>query len=293
MIPAAVISSDKTWTPNPLPENFQDQDLKLLDFEEFHHALNDFDSESGDKGLLFVKGGDGTLNFAIEKIFQNHISDKVKICYLPSGTGNDFSRTLYGHPDNELALLDRISKDLDVEVACGCLNEYHFINMASFGSCADVTPNTDDSLKSVFGHFSYYIHALSMLSDIRSFRCEFEVDGKIIKPGNEIISFFVANAKYAGGGVQIYNKADPEKDSLDLLIIPDMDLTELTTLILEMQREEPDLAAYGVTHLSFNDMRFQAEAEISCTIDGEHLKLSEGHVHTCPQKLRFLKPKDE
>ena len=55
-------------------------------------AIYEF-AEKYNKGIVFVAGGDGSLNEAVNALMS--IESQIALCPLPFGTANDFCRLLY------------------------------------------------------------------------------------------------------------------------------------------------------------------------------------------------------
>jgi diacylglycerol kinase (ATP) len=190
-----------------------------------------------------VAGGDGTLHHAVNALMELPAEERCPLWYLPFGTGNDFARTLNL---SEIPPLELIAQALKGEGTCrdatvGRCNERYFLNMASGGLFATITPDTNPQLKSVAGRWSYLISGIGKLLERETIATE--VDGKAAEP---LLGFFVGNAKFAGGGIQIAADASPFREELEFLTVPDMPAPQLLGLGLELQKDAPDLSAYPV-----------------------------------------------
>ena len=100
----------------------------------------------GDYDLLVCSGGDGTLDEVVTGMMQRE--DRIPIGYIPTGTTNDFAKSLHIPKD--------LLKAADVAVngepfACdvGRFNKDIFVYIAAFGLFTDVSYQTKQEVKNV------------------------------------------------------------------------------------------------------------------------------------------------
>lgn len=96
-------------------------DATKIDYAEFFSGLNEEDE-------VVLIGGDGTINYLINHVDTDTISNKVYL--YGDGTGNDFLTDIGEKPGREV-LLNRYLKNLPVATVKG--KEYKFIDNMSFG----------------------------------------------------------------------------------------------------------------------------------------------------------------
>lgn len=246
-----------------------------------------FSQESNSQHICVVVGGDGSLHHAINRIMNLSLADLISVCYIPNGTGNDFSRMVGLHDLEVCDILSLISNEQKKKIALGKIANIFFVNMASCGVFAEITPSVDEKLKKLLGCWSYYLKGISMLGELNSWRCHFEVDGEKKIINETILGFFIGNSKYAGGGIQVASDADPSQKELDLLIIKKMNVTQLLSLGLELQKEKPELSNYPVLYKKFKKLNFEADRSFKSSIDGEQKELSKGSIEVLPDMLNI------
>lgn len=236
-----------------------------------------------------VIGGDGTLNRAINALMQLPPESRCRICYLPFGTGNDFARTLQLEGKDTLTLLKEAMapEAFYPFVSVGQCNDDYFINMASGGIFATVTPETSGALKSIAGSWSYFLHGLGKVMERETILVRLNLSES--KP---YLGFFVANARFAGGGIQIAPGATPFRPSLDYLLVPDMPTTSLVALALELQKETPDISTYEVKTGRLEELDFQFDREVPINLDGEQVKVNRAKFFVHADALRVFVPKE-
>jgi YegS/Rv2252/BmrU family lipid kinase len=143
---------------------------------------------------IVVAGGDGTLDEVVSGAVKAGI-DPI-IGYIPTGSTNDFAKSLRIPEDIEKAVPLSINgnvKKLDV----GDLEGHYFTYVAAFGSLAEVSYETDQNLKNIFGRSAYIVEGLRAASNFKSYDLEVTIDGETIK--DEFIHGMFTNSVSVGG----------------------------------------------------------------------------------------------
>ena len=102
-------------------------------------------------GTIFVAGGDGTLNQALNGVASvpGGLARTI-IGVIPIGTGNDFARAL-GFADDIEDTLDLLASSTPAAIDVGVVNGHHFLNVSAGGFIAEVSDAVDARMKSVAG----------------------------------------------------------------------------------------------------------------------------------------------
>jgi diacylglycerol kinase (ATP) len=276
---------------------------KSLEAPEFLQAMNllsehfDLVSLTGKKEipreriqaaqLWVVVGGDGTLNRVVNALMPLPKEARPSICYLPFGTGNDFARTLGLGETPSVELLQSALKHESKfkALTVGQCNEQYFVNMASGGLFATVTTDASDVLKKVAGRWGYFFHGIAKLLG----RDTTGVSINGAKPV-QALGFFVGNARFAGGGVQITAEASPFHSQLEFLLVPEMPTADLLALGVELQKEQPDLKAFPVIQDSVEKLSLSFSSHTPINLDGEQVKPREAAFSVHPQAVRVFNP---
>jgi YegS/Rv2252/BmrU family lipid kinase len=157
-------------------------------------------------------GGDGTIYEVINAIAKTNI----KLGIIPTGTGNDFAKSV-GIPENiELALniiLNQSIKKIDI----GCVNGKYFINVASIGFDTEVVNGMKHIKRFISGPWAYILSVFKTLISYRDITVEFQLDNKLMK--KEVLLVAIANGKYYGGGMMIAPNARIDDGYLDICVI--------------------------------------------------------------------------
>lgn len=149
---------------------------------------------AGDYDLVVCSGGDGTLDETISGMM--HREDKVPIGYIPAGSTNDFAQTLR-IPKDMLSAADIAVNGRIFPCDVGKFNKYYFVYVAAFGLFSDVSYQTSQKLKNVFGHGAYVLEGAKRLSDIPSYLLRVEINDQVIE--GEFIYGMVTNSTSVGG----------------------------------------------------------------------------------------------
>ena len=110
-------------------------EITIYPTREAKDATRKIEHLSDQYDLVVCSGGDGTLDEVVEGMM--HRQKKLPLGYIPSGTVNDFARSLKIPRDMVKAARLAVSgKDFLSDV--GTFNNSHFVYIAAFGIFTDV-----------------------------------------------------------------------------------------------------------------------------------------------------------
>lgn len=123
---------------------------------ELCHKHIDFNKNpfSGDEDteLAVICGGDGTINFVVNKMRELGINPTLGI--IPAGTANDFAGAI-GMARSIKRAARQIAFGTEHRVDCGVVNGYYFVNVLSFGVLTTTSQQTTDREKHMVGKLAY------------------------------------------------------------------------------------------------------------------------------------------
>lgn len=122
-----------------------------LKAKELQFDSNPFEEDS-DIDLVVVSGGDGTINFVVNKMRQRGINPELGI--IPSGTANDFAGAI-GMPRSIMRAARQIADGTEHKVDCGEVDGTWFVNVLSFGVLTTTSQQTQDKEKQLVGRLAY------------------------------------------------------------------------------------------------------------------------------------------
>src|SRR5688500_2454468 len=126
---------------------------------------------------LFIAGGDGTLNDALNGVASAGGLDAVTFGVIPLGTGNDFATAL-GLPAELGAAIDQLLESPALVVDVGRLNDRYFVNVSAGGFLAEVSDAVNPRLKTLAGKLAYLIGGAQVILDYEPVHAQLRrVDG--------------------------------------------------------------------------------------------------------------------
>lgn len=216
---------------------------------------------------IIVAGGDGTLDEAIAAVSKAKIDPLIS--YIPTGSTNDFSKSLKIPTDVERAV-KLASRGYQKRIDIGQIDDKFFVYVAAFGSISDVSFDTDQDAKNIFGRSAYIIEGLKKalpLSNITSYKMDVLVDDENIK--GDFIHFMVTNSVSVGGFEGITGDNVSLSDGV----------FELTMVRRPQSLADVNKIISGLTNREDNDMlifrqgshfEVKTDQKVSWSLDGEY-----------------------
>ena len=166
---------------------------------------------------ILAVGGDGTLNEVV-----NGISDSpVDVGVIPTGSGNDFVRTLGLKPDDWRGACQIIAAGHTKSIDLGRVNGCRFINVAGVGFDAAVANCANVWAKQRFPDSIAYIAALlKVLAEYQPADITIDLDDQTFSGRGWLVA--VANAQYFGRGMLIAPNASTNDGLFDVCILGDL-----------------------------------------------------------------------
>ncbi len=186
-------------------------------------------SQSQNKSVIVVVGGDGTLNECISGIED---FSRCIFGFIPAGSANDFSRAL-GISSDPLTALQMIlspkkTRALDIGLLeqndGGSHKTHRFVISSGVGFDAAITCQVaDSSMKPLLnkvrlGKLAYTLKALHLLIGTPMFGMRVTIDDKTIYTFKDTYFAVAMNCPYEGGGYAFCPDADPSDGCLDLIV---------------------------------------------------------------------------
>lgn len=216
---------------------------------------------------IIVAGGDGTLDEAIAAVSKAKIDPLIS--YIPTGSTNDFSKSLKIPTDIEKAV-KLASRGSQKRIDIGQIDDKYFVYVAAFGSISDVSFNTDQDAKNIFGRSAYIIEGLKQalpLTNMTSYKMDVLVDDENIS--GDFIHFMVTNSVSVGGFEGITGDNVSLSDGI----------FELTMVRRPQSLADVNKIVSGLTNREENDMlifrqgshfEVKTDQKVSWSLDGEY-----------------------
>jgi diacylglycerol kinase (ATP) len=255
---------------------------------------------------LFVAGGDGTLNEALNGVHRAAALDRVTFGIIPLGTGNDFAAALgiSGELEDALAAL---GAHREVAVDVGVLNDRVFVNVSAGGFIGEVSDAVTPGLKTVAGKMAYLIGGAQVLLSYEPVTARVAPIGEciVVSPGASIGAapmegpqaiaprdvdlylFAVCNSRLVGGGRLIAPEAVADDGWLDVCVIEAMPTLEFVALLRAVADGE-HVDDPRVAYLRVQELQLSFDRPIKVNTDGQVLETTACHYRVLPDAARFL-----
>lgn len=139
-------------------------------------------------------GGDGTLDEVVTGMIQSGLC--IPIGYIPAGSTNDYANSL-GIPKGMVQAARTAVRGVPFSCDTGYFNGDTFVYVAAFGMFTEVSYQTSQQLKNIFGHLAYLMEGAKHLMDIPSVQMRVEADGRVFE--DKFIYGMVSNSVSVGG----------------------------------------------------------------------------------------------
>jgi len=233
---------------------------------------------------IVCSGGDGTLDEVVTGMRRKHLH--IPLGYIPTGSTNDFAKSI--GVSNDMLEAARIAVGDNIfPCDVGKFNDDTFIYIAGFGLFTDVSYNTPQELKNIFGHMAYILSAASSLAAIPTYMMQIEVNGEVIR--DRFIYGMISNATSVGGFKGItgknveLNDGEFEATFVKCPANP-IELNEIIAFLSGLITESSMVYTFKTDHV-----HIRSRQSVAWTLDGEfggdHW---EADIEALYQKIDFL-----
>ena len=218
-----------------------------------------------DFDVLFVCGGDGTLNEVIQALCD--LDKRVPIAYLPVGTTNDFAKSLEVPFD-----IQKLSRNFDLttikEVDVGRINNRFFNYVSSTGLFAKTSYQTTSKMKNKYGRFAYVISGVKEVISCKPQRLKIYINNEIVE--DEFVYTSISNSCYIGG-FKLFRKKDVRLDDgkFEVLLVKGKGKF-FETLILLLKIITGNFKDKNIRFYKTNSLKIESDSDIEWSIDGEY-----------------------
>lgn len=222
----------------------------------------------GNYSRIVCCGGDGTLHEVVSALMD--MPDPPVLGYIPAGTTNDFSRNLDLPRDLVRAAQVAVS-GADMPCDMGRFNGQSFVYVAAFGAFTDVSYDTPQQSKNLFGYLAYVLEGIGRLGNLRSWQMKVEHDHGVIE--GEFLFGMVSNTRSVGGfkGWPAREVALDDGEFEVILVHPPKNPMELQAILHSVFTQTPGdgdggpLIGFHTSHLTLT-----CRQEVAWTLDGEY-----------------------
>ncbi len=192
---------------------------------------------------IIILGGDGTLNDVINALTDDQL-DKTFIGYLPTGSSNDFARSMKISKDILANIKHILESDDHTYLDLGKLStkdqEYRFVVSSGAGYDADICRKVSRSRSKPIlnflgiGQFVYILNAVTTLFQTPYTDATITIDDK--KTIKLDTSFYIISMiqLYEGGGIKFAPDADPFDGKLSVSIAHSLSRPKIIKMLLHV-----------------------------------------------------------
>ena len=243
---------------------------------------------------LIAAGGDGTVNEICAALAASDraAADLPAVGLLPLGTANDFATAcgIPREPDAALALLlaapvfpiDLLRVSIDGAAPQWCVN----VTTGGFG--AEVTAETDPSLKKALGGAAYFITGLSRFASMRAAAGRFR--GPDFEWAGEFLVLAIANGRQAGGGHVLAPDACIDNGLFDLTIVPPPGEGGPGAVLAALLTQGRDQMIEDAVRARLPWLELEADAGLAMNLDGEPHDVARARFEIDPARVRMHLP---
>lgn len=251
-------------------------------------ATNTIVSEGTRYDVIVVSGGDGTLDEAVKGMIELKLD--IPLGYIPAGSTNDFAKSV-GIPTNMTKAAQTVVYGKPFPCDVGFFNEKPFVYIAAFGILTEVSYETKQEVKNVFGHMAYVLEGFKSIGmgNFKPIDMTITVGDRVIK--DSFIYGMVSNSSSVGGfksplfkGVQL----DDGKFEGIFVRYPE-DPTDLNAVIASLIAGEPD--AEYMYYFKASELSITSDEPVAWTLDGENGgNNTEVKIKNLKQAIKVLTP---
>ncbi len=254
--------------------------VEVLQLDERAEAERAIRAARGNKELLIVGGGDGTLNGLVEAVMESGLPLGV----LPLGTANDLSRTL-GLPGDPREAAAALAGGTVHRIDLGRVNGRYFFNAASLGLGVAVNRGLTKQLKARWGKLSYARSLLQALWRPRSFSADIVCDGS--RHRLRCLQITVGNGRYYGGGMTVHRDAAIDDGLLDVYCVAPRPLWRLVRLLPALRRGHYR-RSQGIRVLHGRRIEIATRRSMAITADGEQIARTPAVFEVAPAAVPVI-----
>ncbi len=234
-------------------------------------AYNKVFADGTEYDRIVCSGGDGTLDETVSGMMDAGL--KIPLGYIPAGSTNDFGTSLQIPKNMEQAAEIAVCGEpflCDI----GNINDRIFVYVAAFGIFTDVSYETTQEMKNLFGYAAYLMEGAKRIGRFPAYKAKIHTTEKELE--GEFVLGLISNSKSVGG-FKIITEKDTELDDgrFEVLLVRKpktaTDWNETGNCLINHKPDDKNVYIFKT-----EEIRFEFEEEPPWTIDGEF-----GGKHKC------------
>lgn len=217
--------------------------------------------------LLVCAGGDGTLSECLYGVMSSE--SRIPIGYIPAGSTNDFAKGL-GIPKGIMESVQWILDGTPTPCDVGGFNDGYFTYIVAFGAFTNVTYETSQQIKNIFGHAAYIFSGLMNLTNIRAKRMRIEYGDTVLD--DEFIFGMVTNSSSVAGLLSFNDFLLDDGQFEVTLIKKPANIIQLQRILHSLLNIKEDIDRDYIKFFRTDEITFTSLSDepITWTLDGEY-----------------------
>ncbi|HEX2926621.1 MAG TPA: diacylglycerol kinase family protein, partial [Ruminiclostridium sp.] len=212
---------------------------------------------------VYSIGGDGTVN----EIVNGIAGTSSALGVIPTGSGNDFIRSLHSETDVRKVIAGTIA-GIEKSIDLARVNDKYFVNISSIGFDANVVFNAIKFKKKpgITGSMAYLLSIIYTVFKHKICNIKVDIDGEQIRIRALLAA--IANGKYYGGGMIPAPEAVIDDGLLDICLVSEVSRVKILNLFPKYMKGEHGV----IKQVSFHrgrKIRIEGDEDLCLNIDGE------------------------
>lgn len=247
--------------------NSEDTTLTVMTTRYAGHATELVRTFGPEYDMILTSGGDGTVNEIVSGVVS--LEKKIPVAYIPTGTTNDFARSLGLSADIKKCIKQLTTGEPFVSDV-GMLNDHAFIYVAAFGTPVNVTYTTPQEEKNMWGYPAYVRQFLRTLPNLRPYHLKISAGDRQIE--GDYLFGFITNSYSVSGFKGVTGKNVSLNDGLfEFTLIRNVqnvvEFAELLSAAHTLLEEKPD--EKYIERFAVSDLWIECDEELEWNVDGE------------------------
>lgn len=248
-----------------------------------------FVNEAHKEGVkrLIIGGGDGSVNEIADAMAKLPRNERPELGILPLGTANDFA-TACNIPMENLKALRLAVYESATSIDIAKANDRYFINMATGGFGAQITAETPVELKNFLGGGAYTLVGVLKAIDFVPYSGKMKIPDLELEQTGVVAA--ICNGRQAGGGQVLAPSAYINDGLLDVLIISQFTLADISAVIDEVNN--PSHHGKFVKYFKTPWIEGESQEYIPLNLDGEPYRSHKIRFEIVPDAIDLVLPKN-